>query len=261
MNDAQVTRYRSWPPPRSPPTCGCSAGTCPPCGRIRLHLQLGKAAKLHAGRDVSCISTGLMRGARCPVHRQRRQPLLPVHRHKRRTPHAEGRSQTTFLPIAIGPQGNPLRNDVDHGRVGPGIEPRRSFRRWACGTGRRCVSGACVFPGGPSALCRAAQRRQGDEGATRDAPGGGAGDVAGRSDHRLFHGHRTNGHGAPDGLWARGGGHRWTRGVIEGCCRFERAGAGCHRLGRHGILPSPRSRGGTGVSTCCSTMPGAPSAE
>jgi NAD(P)-dependent dehydrogenase (short-subunit alcohol dehydrogenase family) len=26
---------------------------------------------------------------------------------------------------------------------------------------------------------------------------------------------------------------------FEGCCRFDRADAGCHRLGRHGFLPSP----------------------
>ena len=64
-------------------------------------------------------------------------------------------------------------------------------------------------------------------------PGEARGDVAGRSDPRLFHGHRASGHGAPQGLWVCGGGHRSTCGVIEGCRRFDRAG-GCHRLGRHG---------------------------
>ena len=50
----------------------------------------------------------------------------------------------------------------------------------------------------------------------REMPRGRRGDVAGRSDHRLFHGYRARGDGAPDGFWARGGGHRSTRGVIEG---------------------------------------------
>jgi len=48
---------------------------------------------------------------------------------------------------------------------------------------------------------------------------------------------------------------------LKGVAASSGLGAGCHRLGRHGILPSPRSRGDTGVSTCCSTMPGGPSAE
>ena len=115
--------------------------------------------------------------------------------------------------------------------------PDRQFapgHRWACGTGKGCFSGAQLLPGGPSALCRAAQTRQGDEGRREMPPG----EVQVMSRAVLITGCSTGiGRTVMEGLTAIGHAVVATARRAEsskGCCRFDRAGAGCHRLGRHG---------------------------